>query len=40
MTKKKQNKGKLATMGVSKKDFHRILDKASQPIKKSDKEKT
>lgn len=37
--KKKQSKGKSATMGVSKKDFHRILDKASKPMRKAKPEK-
>ncbi len=36
----KKNKGKPATMGVSKKDFHRILDKASKSVKKFGKEKS
>ena len=38
--KRESSKGKPTAIGIFKKEFHRLLGKASQPIKKSEKEKS
>lgn len=40
MEKKSQKSKQIVKHGLSKQQFHKILDRASQPIKKSDQEKS